>query len=124
MKLFNILERKKERNFQIICQTFEDNNIDSEEAVERCRSSMLSNAKTYTMFVLMVGLSLAMLFQSAAAHILVGTGILLLYIWTSAVRARGLASRFIDDVLNNPTEESKTDSTNPVELVDNKLTDK
>lgn len=124
MKLFNILERKKERNFQIICQTFTDNNIDTAEDVARCRRAMLSNAKTYTMFVLLFGFSMAMLFRSLAPHILVGMGILLLYIWTSCVRARGLASRFEKDVLNKPPERVETDSTIPTELVDNDVVDK
>ena len=107
MKLFNTLERKREKNFQVICKTFEEKGVKTVEEAQRCRSTMLSNAKTYTMFVVLLGLSLAMIFKGVASPILVGAGILLLYIWTSTYRGRELVLRYISDVLEKP--EKKTE---------------
>lgn len=108
MHLFNTLERKRERNFAIICKTFEEKGIRTTEEAQRCRSTMLSNAKVYTAFIAMVGLSLAMLFPAVATLILLGMGLLLVYIWTSTYRGRELVLRYIDEVIEaTPSEDDQ-----------------
>jgi hypothetical protein len=102
MSLFNTLGRKRERNFHSICRTFEKEGVETVEAAENCRKVMLSNAKAYLIFVLMLGLSLSMLFSSVSFPILVGMGIVLLYILTSVYRARELVARYIEEVLGHP----------------------
>lgn len=106
MELFNTLGRKKEKNFYTVCQTFEREGVNTVEQAEKCRAVMLSNAKTYTLFSLLAGLSLAMIFSSVALPILVGMGILLLYIITSVYRGRELVQRFIDEVLKGQDDEA------------------
>ncbi len=102
MALFNTLHRKRERNFLSVCKTFEKEGVETIEAAESCRRVMLSNAKIYVIFVTMVGLSLTMIFQSVYLPILVGMGIVLLYIITSVYRARDLVQRYIEEVLKDP----------------------
>jgi len=102
MALFNTLHRKRERNFLSVCKTFEKEGVETIEAAENCRRVMLSNAKIYVIFVLMIGLSLAMIFQTVYLPILVGMGIVLLYIITSVYRARDIVQRYIEEVLKDP----------------------
>jgi hypothetical protein len=102
MSLFNTLGRKRERNFHSICRTFEKEGVETVEVAENCRKVMLGNAKVYIIFVLMLGLSLSMLFSSVSFPILVGMGIVLLYILTSVYRARELVARYIEEVLGHP----------------------
>jgi MFS superfamily sulfate permease-like transporter len=121
MELFNTLNRKREKNFLIICQTFEKEGVTTIEQVEKCRQTILSSAKTYVAFIVLLGLSLAMLFASVALPILVAMGIALLYVITSAYRARELAMRYIDDVLNQPAEIQQEEEMD--EVVDSSVDD-
>lgn len=102
--MMKVLSHKQERNFATIRSTLEAQNVDTAEAAEACRQNMLTNAKTYCMFVVLVGVSLAVLLATVAVPILVGTGIIVLFIVTSTYRARQLVSRYIDEVLKKSTE--------------------
>lgn len=99
MELFNTLSRKREKGFLVTCNTLKREGVDTVEKAEACRKRLHSNAITYTSFVVLVGLSLAMLVSSFALPILVGMGILLIYIITSTYRAKQFVSRYIREVL-------------------------
>ncbi len=99
MAMFNTLARKREKNFQAVCTTFEREGVTTLEQAIECREVMLSNAKTYVAFVTLLGLSLAMLLSSVAVPILLGMGVLILYIIASTYRGRQLVQRFINEVL-------------------------
>jgi len=99
MELFNTLARKREKGFLVTCNTLKRESVDTVEKAEACRKRLHSNAITYITFVVLVGLSLAMLISSFTLPILVGMGILLIYIITSTYRAKQFVSRYIREVL-------------------------
>jgi hypothetical protein len=99
MELFNTLARKREKGFLVTCNTLNREGVDTVEKAETCRKRLHSNAKTYITFTVLAGLSLAMLVPSFALPILVGMGILLIYIITSTYRAKQFVSRYIREVL-------------------------
>lgn len=98
--LFNTLARKREKSFQSLCATFVKQGVATNEQAEACYSTLLDNAKTYTAFIILTGLSLAIVFQGVALPIMVFIVVALLYIVTATYRARRLTRRFIEDVLN------------------------
>jgi hypothetical protein len=100
--LFNTLARKRQKNFNVICEAFAKEGVTTIEQAEKCRQSMLSNGKTFVLLVILIGLSSALLFSSVYLPILVGMGIVLLYIVTSVYRGRELVQLYIDEVLNKP----------------------
>ena len=99
MELFNTLARKREKGFFVTCNTLKRESVDTVEKAEACRKRLHSNAIIYITFVVLVGLSLAMLISSFTLPILVGMGILLIYIITSTYRAKQFVSRYIREVL-------------------------
>ena len=99
MELFNTLERKRQKGFIVTCDTLSREGVDTVEKAERCRQRLHSNGVTYVSFVLLVGLSLAMLVSSFMLPILVGMVILLIYIVTSTYRAKQFVSRYIQEIL-------------------------
>lgn len=105
MELFNTLARKREKGFLSTTETLMREGVDTVEKAQQCRRRMRSNGMTYVGFVLMVGLSLAMVFSSFALPILVGMGILLLYIITATYRASQFVQRYIDEVLVNAVDD-------------------
>ncbi|MFT5117306.1 MAG: hypothetical protein ACI9NY_000835 [Kiritimatiellia bacterium] len=100
--LFNTLARKRQKNFNVICEAFTKEGVTTVEKAEHCRQSMLSNGKTFVLITTLIGLSLAMLFSSYSLPILVGMGIVLLYLVTSVYRGRELVQLYIDEVLSKP----------------------
>jgi len=99
MKLFNTLERKRQKGFLVVCDTLSREGVDTVGKAEACRQRLHSNAITYVMFVLLLGLSLAMLISAFSFPILVAMAILLIYIVTSTYRAKQFITRYIQDVL-------------------------
>ncbi len=104
MSLFNTQARRREKNYQAICKTFEREGVDTKEKAEECRRVMLSNAKTYVSFILLIGLSLAIFFSSSATLILICTGIFLVIVITPTVRGRMLITRYIEEFFDKPED--------------------
>jgi uncharacterized membrane protein len=99
MELFNTLGRKRQKGFIVTCDTLSREGVDTVEKAEACRQRLHSNGVTYVSFVLLVGLSLAMLVSSFMLPILVGMVILLIYIITSTYRAKQFVTRYIQEIL-------------------------
>lgn len=104
--LFNTLAIKREKNYALICKTFETEGVTTEEQIHQCRATMLSNAKTCVAFVLLVGGSLAILFSTLAWFIFIAVGVLVLYMIHSAHQGRQLAQRYLEEVINAPKQDN------------------
>jgi hypothetical protein len=99
MELFNTLGRKRQKGFIVTCDALSREGVDTVEKAEVCRQRLHSNGVTYVSFVLLVGLSLAMLVSSFMLPIVVGMVILLIYIITSTYRAKQFVTRYIQEIL-------------------------
>ncbi|MFT7389490.1 MAG: hypothetical protein ACI8VC_002757 [Candidatus Endobugula sp.] len=109
MDLFNTLGRKREKGFIVTCEALTREHVDTVEKAEACRRQLHRNGVTYVSFVLLVGLSLAMLLSSFTLPVLVGMTILLLYIITSTYRAKQHVLRYIKDILNRDEGDANAD---------------
>jgi len=102
---FDKLERKKKLDFYMLCRTFQNNGIHSEEEAIKCKAKLLSNAKIQVLVVLIVGSTLALLLSQPA--ILLFTLIAMVYIGVYTFRGRVYIQRYIDEILKHPDYDPK-----------------
>jgi hypothetical protein len=94
------LEQKKKLDFYMLCKTFQNTGIHSEEEALKCKAKLLSNAKIQVLVVLIIGSSLALMFTQPA--IILFTLIAMIYIVVFTYRGRVYIQRYIDEILKHP----------------------
>ncbi len=98
----NKLERKKQLDFYMICKTFHDSGVHTEEEAIKCKDKLLKNAKIQSGIALVIGCILSLVFSQAAMTVGLFLAIILIYIWIFTYRGRVYVQRYIDEVLKHP----------------------
>ncbi len=102
-RLFNTRAIRREKNYALLCQTFAEEKITTEEQIMQCRSAMFNNAKASVAIVFMIGVSLAAIFAKMAVFFLIITALIILSIIHSTHQGRTLALRYLKEVINAPS---------------------
>ncbi len=93
------LEQKKKLDFYMLCQTFQNTGIHSEDGALICKTKLLSNAKIQVLVVLIIGSTLALIFGQPA--IVLFTLLAMIYIGVFTYRGRVYIQRYIDEILKH-----------------------
>ena len=89
----------------MLCKTFQNTGIHSEEEALKCKAKLLSNAKIQVLFVLIIGSTLALIFSQPV--IVLFTLLVMIYIVVFTYRGRVYMQRYIDEILKHPDYDPK-----------------
>ena len=111
MNLFGSREQKAEKDYQYLAEVLKTSNMDTEEKIHDHLKKVNSRALNATLLVVFIIGSLCLLWEKYFP-IWGITGIMCFaWIWRSALVARKIMHRYIDEEINNPDKKNSSQAT-------------
>lgn len=96
------LERKKILDFYMICKTFQENGVHTEEDAKKAKDNLLKNCKIQVAVVAVISIVMALIFSKYVMTVVLFATIILMYICVFTYRGRNYVDRYIDEVIKHP----------------------
>jgi hypothetical protein len=96
------LERKRILDFYMICKTFQENGVRTEEDAGKAKDNLLKNCKIQVGVVSVISIIMALIFSKYVMTVVLFATIFLIYICVFTYRGRNYVDRYIKEVLNHP----------------------
>ena len=96
------LERKKVLDFYMICKTFQENGVRTEEDASIAKNNLLKNCKIQVSVVTVISIFMALIFSKYVMTVVLFATIILMYVCVFTYRGRNYVDRYIDEVIKHP----------------------
>ena len=103
----NNKEKKRQLDFYMLCKTFQESGVHTEEKALEYKERLFRNAMIQAAIVIIGGVLIALFFPQSIGGVLLFVTVLMLYICSFTYRGRTYLQRYIDEILKHPNFDPK-----------------
>ncbi len=104
----NNKEKKRQLDFYMLCKTFQESGVNTEEVALQHKDKLFKNALIQAAIVVSISALIVFFYPQALGGTLMFSIILLLYIGSFTYRGRNYLQRYIDEIIKHPNFDPET----------------
>ncbi len=98
----NNKEQKRQLDFYMLCKTFQESGVNTEEKALAHKEKLKRNGVIQASVIIVISVLIVLIFKANPMTVLMFAIILLLYVFSFTNRGRNYLQRYIDDIIKHP----------------------